>query len=95
MFTTEQNNSSKFKIRKATNVSKDFINEIKSIENLYVGHEDYGNVIEFYDEDGIVVLTIDVQEKADEDCLVFKFPMSGKEFTVSQEDFEFKVDEDY
>lgn len=91
----EGENRNKFKIKNYNKqtVSKEFIDEIKRVEKLYIAHEDYGNTVEFYDEDGIVVLSIDIQSASDEDCLLFKFPLSDKEFKISEEDFNFEVDE--
>ena len=51
-------------------VLKDFIERIKKVYDTCDGNESYDNVVEFYDEDGVVLMTA---EDLDENTIRFTF----------------------
>ena len=51
-------------------MEKDFIERIKKVYDTCDGNESYDNVVEFYDEDGVVLMTA---EDLDENTIRFTF----------------------
>lgn len=96
MFLDEEKKNSIFHIKgyNKSTIDKEFISELKAIENKLAFHEEFGKTAEFFDEDGVVLLSIDVEQGAADDCLIFYFPLSDKTFKIFNEDFNFEVDED-
>lgn len=62
-------------------LEKDFIEKINKVYDKCEGNESYGNVTEFYDEDGVVLMTA---EDKDDKTIIFTF-------TDDESIYEYKI----
>lgn len=61
-------------------VQQEFVESLKQCENEIIGSEKVGSSIEFYDEDGAVLILVDID---DETVMAnFEFTLSGKTFKM-------------
>ena len=67
------------------NTQVEFIERIKDVENKSVGHETYGNVTEFYDEDGVVLMVSTIKEDDEETGLqATEFSFKSDKYTEEE-----------
>lgn len=65
-------------------IENDFINKINEIYNKCSGHETYGSTTEFYDEDGVVLMTATEEDGK----IIFAFTEDSECFEYQEVDDE-------
>ena len=71
---------------------KDFLERVKLIQDEVVGSETYGDTIEFYDEDGVVLMVSTIKEDDEETGLqVTEFSFKSDKYTEEENQFTFTV----
>lgn len=73
-----------------TATQNEFLDKIKNIYENAVGHETYGDTTEFYDEDGVVLMT--ATQRADGQ-VVFDFG-ENNQFNFASDDPDIQIDDD-
>ena len=58
------------KINKNEKIQDDFLKKVLYVQNNCIGSESFGDTTEFYDEDGIVLMTVD---QSNSNKMVFSF----------------------
>lgn len=68
------------------NNKQQFIEDMSKAKRYIVGNETYGDLTEFYDEDGCIVLTVCVN--AEKNTLIFNFILSGNTYEYEEKEIE-------
>lgn len=68
-------------------LQRDFLECVKDVEKQFQGHETYGDFTEFYDEDGVVLLTISEKEE-NQDALLFYFTTNDQSYLLKNSEIK-------
>lgn len=65
-------------------VLEEFLDSLRECEDDIIGSEVIGDLIEFYDEDGVVLLLVTIDDKAER--AIFEFTITEESFDIGMDD---------